>query len=189
MKQQAQTKRSARRLAASLAIATALVATGNAWAVDTARIETLSEGWTFRREGETVERSVRMPHDWGIESGFLKAGACPAQGDLPFVGKGFYRRAFDGFAPPPGGRTYLALDGVQCRSVVKLNGKTVGGRPFGYASETIDVTDALRDSGNVLEVEAENVPASSRWYPGSGIFRDVTVRVCPPDHVKPNTQR
>ncbi len=152
-----------------------------------ARTETLADGWMFHLEGETVERPVRVPHDWGVEKGFLEAGACPAQGDLPFVGKGFYRRAFDGFAPPPGGRTYLTLDGVQCRSVVKLNGKTIGGRPFGYASETIDVTDALRDSGNVLEVEAENVPAASRWYPGSGLFREVTVRVCPPDHVKPGT--
>ena len=153
----------------------------------TARTETLPDGWTFRLEGEAEERPVRVPHDWGVERGFLEAGACPGQGDLPFVGKGFYRRAFDGFSPPPGGRTYLTLDGVQCRSVVRLNGRVVGGRPFGYASETIDVTDALRDSGNVLEVEAENVPASSRWYPGSGIFRDVTVRVRPPDHVKPDT--
>jgi beta-galactosidase len=70
---------------------------------------------------------------------------------------------------------------------VKLNGKVVGGRPFGYASETIDITEALKESGNILEVEAENFPESSRWYPGSGIFRDVTVRVCPKDHVKPNT--
>ena len=149
--------------------------------------EVLSDGWMFRKEGDGTERSVRVPHDWGIESGFLKVGSCPDQGDLPFVGKGFYRRSFDGFNPPKGGRTYLTLDGVQCRSVVKLNGKVVGGRPFGYASETIDVTDALKEFGNILEVEAENVPASSRWYPGSGIFRDVTVRVCPPDHVKPNT--
>ena len=147
----------------------------------------LDGGWTFRLEGETEMRPVRVPHDWAIERGFLKPGACPGQGDLPFVGKGLYRRAFDGFTPPPGGRTYLTLDGVQCRSVVRLNGKVVGGRPFGYASETIDVTDALVPTGNVLEVEAENVEKSSRWYPGSGIFRDVTVRVCPPDHVKPNT--
>lgn len=152
-----------------------------------ARTEILSDGWTFRLDGETAMRPVKVPHDWGIESGFLKAGVCPAQGDLPFTGKGFYRRAFDGFNPPEGGRTYLTLDGVQCRSKVKLNGKTVGGRPFGYASETIDVTDFLKASGNVLEVEAENVPKSSRWYPGSGIFRDVTVRVRPRDHVKPNT--
>ncbi len=148
---------------------------------------TLTDGWLFRRADETEMRPVTVPHDWGIEKGFLPAGACPWQGDLPFVGKGFYRRAFDGFLPPPGGRTYLTLDGVQCRSVVKLNGKVVGGRPFGYASETIDVTEVLRPSGNILEVEAENVPKSSRWYPGSGIFRDVTVRVCPADHVKPNT--
>ena len=147
----------------------------------------LTDGWQFRLEGETVLRPVTVPHDWGVEKGSLPVGRCPHQGDLPFVGKGYYRRAFDGFTPPDGGRTYLTLDGVQCRSKVILNGKVVGGRPFGYASETIDVTDALRPSENVLEVEAENVPRSSRWYPGSGIFRDVTVRVCAADHVKPNS--
>lgn len=151
------------------------------------RTEVLSDGWKFRLEEETEWRNVKVPHDWGVERGFLKAGSCPGQGDLPYVGKGYYRRAFDGFTPPKGGRTYLTLDGVQCRSVVKLNGKVVGGRPFGYASETIDITEALKESGNILEVEAENFPESSRWYPGSGIFRDVTVRVCPKDHVKPNT--
>ena len=151
------------------------------------RTEVLSDGWKFRLEEEAEWRNVNVPHDWGVERGFLKAGSCPAQGDLPYVGKGCYRRALDGFTPPEGGRTYLTLDGVQCRSVVKLNGKVVGGRPFGYASETIDITEALMDSGNILEVEAENFPESSRWYPGSGIFRDVTVRVCPQDHVKPNT--
>lgn len=151
------------------------------------RTEVLSDGWRFRLEEEAEWRNVNVPHDWGVERGFLKAGSCPGQGDLPYVGKGYYRRAFDGFTSPKGGRTYLTLDGVQCRSVVKLNGKVVGGRPFGYASETIDITEALKESGNILEVEAENFPESSRWYPGSGIFRDVTVRVCPKDHVKPNT--
>ena len=151
------------------------------------RTEVLSDGWKFRLEEESEWRNVKVPHDWGVERGFLKAGSCPGQGDLPYVGKGYYRRAFDGFTPPEGGRTYLTLDGVQCRSVVKLNGKVVGGRPFGYASETIDITEALKESGNILEVEAENFPESSRWYPGSGIFRDVIVRVCPKDHVKPNT--
>ena len=151
------------------------------------RTEVLSDGWKFRLEEDAEWRNVKVPHDWGVEKGFLKAGSCPGQGDLPYVGKGYYRRAFDGFTPPKGGRTYLTLDGVQCRSVVKLNGKVVGGRPFGYASETIDITEALKESGNILEVEAENFPESSRWYPGSGIFRDVTVRVCPKDHVKPNT--
>lgn len=157
------------------------------FADEVVRTEVLSDGWKFRLEEEAEWRNVNVPHDWGVERGFLKAGSCPGQGDLPYVGKGYYRRAFDGFTPPKGGRTYLTLDGVQCRSVVKLNGKVVGGRPFGYASETIDITEALKESGNILEVEAENFPESSRWYPGSGIFRDVTVRVYPKDHVKPNT--
>ena len=147
----------------------------------------LADGWSFRREGESEFRLVRVPHDWGVDYGFLRAGSCPSQGDLPYEGKGLYRRGLDGFSPPPGGRTYLTLDGVQCRSVVRLNGKVVGGRPYGYASETIDITGALTPTGNVLEVEAENVAGSSRWYPGSGIFRDVTVSVCGRDHVHPNT--
>ena len=147
----------------------------------------LADGWSFRREGESEFRFVRVPHDWGVDYGFLRAGSCPSQGDLPYEGKGLYRRGLDGFSPPPGGRTYLTLDGVQCRSVVRLNGKVVGGRPYGYASETIDITGALTPTGNVLEVEAENVAGSSRWYPGSGIFRDVTVSVCGRDHVHPNT--
>ena len=146
----------------------------------------LSDGWKFRKADETTWRDVRVPHDWAIEETPVR-GLCPHQGNLPFVGKGYYRRAFDGFTPPKGGRTYLTLDGVQCHSRVLMNGKVVGGRPFGYASETIDVTETLLPTGNVLEVEAENVPRSSRWYPGSGIFRDVTVRVVPADHVRPNT--
>ena len=163
------------------ALVTALAGTASAGTA------VLTDGWTFWLEGEASARAVTVPHDWAIEKGFLKPGTDPHRGDLPYVGKGHYRRSLDGFTPPPGGRTYLTLDGVQCRSVVRLNGRTVGGRPFGYASETIDVTEHLGPTGNVLEVEAENVAGSSRWYPGSGIFRDVTVRVCPADHVRPNT--
>lgn len=51
------------------------------------RTEVLADGWMFRLKGESEVRPVRVPHDWGIEKGFLKAGSCPAQGDLPFVGK------------------------------------------------------------------------------------------------------
>jgi len=148
--------------------------------------ETTLTDWEFRKENETAWRKVAVPHDWAVEATPVK-GLCPHQGDLPFVGKGFYRRALDGFTPPDGGRVYLDFDGVMCRSEIFLNGKKVGGTPFGYTSEVVDVTDALKGAGNLLEVTAENVPASSRWYPGSGIFREVKARVVPRDHVKPRT--
>ena len=83
---------------------------------------TLADGWTFRLEDESEMRPVCVPHDWGVEKGFLPPGAWPAQGDLPFVGKGLYRRKFDGFVPPEGGRTYLTLDGVQCITLIRTCG-------------------------------------------------------------------
>lgn len=147
---------------------------------------TLTDGWQFALEGDSQTRPVTVPHDWAIEA-TPKKGLCPYQGDLPFVGKGRYLRELDGFAPPPGGRVYIDFDGVMCRSEIILNGKKVGGTPFGYTSEVIDITDVLKPSGNRLEVKAENVVGSSRWYPGSGIFRDVIVRVVPRDHVLPRS--
>lgn len=146
---------------------------------------TLTDGWQFARAGEPW-RAVRVPHDWAVEGASL-TNVCARHGDLPYIGKGKYRRAFDGFTPEAGGRTYLDLDGVQGRSKVYLNGKRIGGTPFGYTSETIDVTDVLLPTGNVLEVEAENVPNASRWYPGSGIFREVKVLRRPKDHMKPKS--
>ncbi len=171
-------------MVAALAVAVAGAVTAGA---ETApRTVRLTDGWRFSMDGKPGERDVTVPHDWAIEEKPVK-GLWPHQGDLPFVGKGRYRRALDGFVPPPGGRVYLDFDGVMCRSEIVLNGKKVGGTPFGYTSEVIDVTDVLKPKGNVLEVTAENVEVSSRWYPGSGIFRDVTVRVVPRDHVHPRS--
>ena len=167
----------------NIGIICALCACGVGWS---GRTVCLTNGWRFAKEVESQARVVAVPHDWAIEATPVK-GLCPHQGDLPFVGKGRYLRELDGFAPPPGGRVYLDFDGVMCRSEIFLNGKKVGGTPFGYTSEVIDVTDALKPSGNLLEVTAENVEKSSRWYPGSGIFRDVTVRVVPRDHVLPRS--
>ncbi len=148
--------------------------------------DALLSDWEFRKDGETAWRKVEVPHDWAIEEAPIR-DACPHQGNLQFAGKGRYRCRLDGFAPPPGGRTYLDFDGVMCRSEIFLNGERVGGTPFGYTSEVIDITDRLKPEGNILEVTAENVPHSSRWYPGSGIFREVKVRVVPRNHVKPRT--
>ena len=59
-------------------------------------------------------------------------------------------------------------------SAVWLNGKFVGGWPFGYASFRLDLTPYLEyEKDNVIAVRLDNPPESSRWYPGSGIYRNV----------------
>ena len=163
----------------------AVVAAARCAAIGTVEDRVLNAGWRFSLDGGP-EREVRVPHDFGVEGASL-TNVCVHQGDLPFAGKGCYRRALDGFAAESEGRVYLDFDGVQCRSEIYLNGKKIGGTPFGYTSETIDITDDLKPSGNELQVKAENVPGSSRWYPGSGIFREVNVLRRPQNHVKPKT--
>ena len=73
----------------------------------------------------------------------------------------------------------MQFDGVMNNSTVYLNGKEVGGRPYGYSSFTCDLTPALNASGpNVLAVRVDHEDfADCRWYQGSGIYRNVFLNV------------
>src|SRR5207249_4082280 len=56
--------------------------------------------------------------------------------------------------------------------------------PYGYASFRLDLTPFL-DYGkeNVLAVRLDNPSGSSRWYPGSGIYRNVWLVKTDPIHI------
>ncbi len=59
-------------------------------------------------------------------------------------------------------------------SMVWLNGHFVGGWPYGYTSYQLELTPYLvRGGENVLAIRLDNPKASSRWYPGGGIYRHV----------------
>ncbi|HVV74188.1 MAG TPA: beta-galactosidase GalB, partial [Verrucomicrobiae bacterium] len=64
------------------------------------------------------------------------------------------------------------------------NGQFLGGWPYGYSSWKVDLTDWLRPGAdNVLAIRLNNPPRSSRWYPGSGIYRNVWLVRTGPIHV------
>jgi len=127
-------------------------------------------------------RKLALPHDWGIEGPFAKE--LPGNtGKLPWAGVGWYRKHFN-LPPVPANatanarRTYLEIDGAQSHALVFLNGHLVGGWPFGYASWRVDLSPWLKtgpgvENENVLAIRLENPAKSSRWYPGSGIYRNV----------------
>jgi len=59
-------------------------------------------------------------------------------------------------------------------AMVWLNGKFVGGWPYGYASFELDLTPYIKfGADNVIAIRLDNPPDSSRWYPGGGIYRNV----------------
>ncbi|MCE1155615.1 MAG: beta galactosidase jelly roll domain-containing protein, partial [Bacteroidales bacterium] len=119
-------------------------------------------------------RSLNLPHDWSIESDFSEHyPATPGGGALP-GGVGWYRKTFD---CPKGkySQVFIDFDGVYRNSEVWINGHYLGKRPFGYIGFRYCLTPYLKFEGaNVLAVRVDNsMQPNSRWYSGSGIYRNV----------------
>jgi beta-galactosidase len=128
-------------------------------------------------------RSLNLPHDWGIEGPFDQK--FPGEtGKLPWWGVGWYRKSFDVPAADKGKRLYLDVDGAMSHAAVWLNGKLVGGWPYGYSSWRVDLTPHLKPGEkNVLALRLDNPNNSSRWYPGGGIYRNVWLVKTSPVHI------
>ncbi|MET0363084.1 MAG: sugar-binding domain-containing protein [Sphingobium sp.] len=159
-------------------------------------------GWLFQRgaaEGQEVPnladtswRSVTLPHDWSVED--IPGGQAPRQVgpfDRDAVGKtatgfavggeGWYRKHFrvDGY--PADARIEIAFDGAYLETDLWLNGQHLGQNLHGYIPFAFDLTPYLNRSGdNVLAVRVRNIGRNSRWYSGSGLYRQVKLDVLPP---------
>ena len=118
-------------------------------------------------------RALDLPHDWGVESRFLPSEPNQA-GSLPWNAVGWYRKEFSVPADKAGKKFFLDFDGVMMMPQVYVNGKLAGEWKYGYSSFRVDITPFLNFGGNnVVAVRAENLPNSTRWYPGAGIYRHV----------------
>ncbi|HXR84131.1 MAG TPA: glycoside hydrolase family 2 TIM barrel-domain containing protein [Hanamia sp.] len=121
-------------------------------------------------------RSLNLPHDWSIEGKFSKDNpATPSGGALP-GGIGWYRKTFAVPVSEKGKSFYIRFGGVYKNSEVWINGKLLGMRPNGYITFQYDLTPYLKygNERNVIAVKADNSKQpNSRWYSGSGIFRNV----------------
>ena len=128
-------------------------------------------------------RQLDLPHDWGIEGPFKQE--YPGEtGKLPWWGVGWYRKHFRVSAQEKGSQFYLGIDGAMAYATVWLNGKFVGGWPYGYASFELDLTPYVQyGADNVIAIRLDNPPDSSRWYPGGGIYRNVWLVKSGPVHV------
>jgi beta-galactosidase len=129
---------------------------------------------------------VRVPHDWGVEKSFdpsLPYG----DGFLDVTGVGWYRLKFR-VGVPPGGSVLFECDGAMSYSMLYLNGKFLGGWPYGYTRWRVDLTEHLRrGEENTIAIRCHNVRDSSRWYTGGGLYRDCRLLVLPEDHVIPGS--
>jgi beta-galactosidase len=118
-------------------------------------------------------RTVDLPHDWSIEGPFSKDFAS-ATGYLP-AGIGWYRKTFSIPAEEKNRKVFISFDGVYNNSEVWINGTYLGKRPNGYISFQYDLTPYIKSGKvNLIAVKVDHTKfGDSRWYTGSGIYRDV----------------
>ncbi|MDO4740899.1 MAG: beta galactosidase jelly roll domain-containing protein, partial [Eubacteriales bacterium] len=146
----------------------------------------------FMGYDDSAWRKVSLPHDWSVEHPFDRAHSS-GTGYLP-GGTAWYRKHFFLSPGDADGRVRLTFGGVYKHARVWINSNYLGQRAYGYSTFTFDVTDFVREGENVICVRVEHEEtADSRWFTGSGIYRDVTLElteICAfaPDGVFVSTQ-
>ncbi|MBD8070633.1 sugar-binding domain-containing protein [Bacillus sp. PS06] len=135
---------------------------------------------------DSAWRTLDLPHDWSIEGPFKKEYAS-STGYLP-GGIGWYRKSFTIPSSIDGKKVVIQFDGVYKNSEVWINEHYLGKRPYGYSSFQYDLTPFLQFDGqeNIIAVKVDHTDfADSRWYTGSGIYRNVFMNITDKLHIKP----
>ncbi|WP_066631055.1 glycoside hydrolase family 2 TIM barrel-domain containing protein [Labilibacter marinus] len=90
-------------------------------------------------------------------------------------GIGWYRKSFQLNDSDRDKNISIEFDGIYTRSKVWVNGQLLGYRPNGYISFAYDLSPYLNFEGeNVIAVQVDHTNyVDSRWYTGSGIYRNV----------------
>ncbi|MCY1722035.1 DUF4982 domain-containing protein [Prolixibacteraceae bacterium Z1-6] len=121
-------------------------------------------------------RELNVPHDWSIEGEFSEEHLTQQDGGGLPAGIGWYRKSFKIDERKKDKAFYIDFDGVYRNSEVWINGHYLGKRPFGYIGFRYELTPYLNfgEEANVIAVKVDNsVQPNSRWYTGSGIYRNV----------------
>jgi len=158
------------------------------------RGQDFDEGWKFYKgdvsggQNSTYNdnnwSNISLPHDWSIFNAFNQGSSAGGGGGYLDGGIGWYRKTFtipDGYN---GKKVFIDFDGAYMNSQVWINGNLLGTRPYGYISFEYDLTPYLVYGGsNVIAVKINNNQPTSRWYSGSGIYRNVWLNVLDKTHV------
>ena len=162
----------------------------------------LSEGWKFQKGNpenasqiefnDTNWQNVTVPHDWAIYGPFDKeidkqiiaitqnGEKIPTEktgrtGSLPHIGSAWYRKSFNIHENNINKKIILQFDGAMSEPEVFLNGKKIGEWKYGYSYFYFDISEDVLEGNNLLAVKLTNKEFASRWYPGAGLYRKVTL--------------
>jgi len=138
--------------------------------------------------------TVMVPHDWAIYGPFDKeidkqdvaivqngeevaSEKTGRTGALPHIGTAWYRNNFTLPQYDKDKKVILLFEGAMSEPQIYLNGKKVGEWAYGYSYFYFDVSEFIKEGENTLAVQLTNKEFASRWYPGAGLYRKVSVIV------------
>ena len=145
----------------------------------------LNDRWEFLKlplnstleeaQSSLLWQHVDLPHDWLIWQSH----------DLYESADAWYRRELV-FGEIPE-CCLLSFDGVYMDCDILLNGDKICSHAYGYTAFYASLTGRIRPGRNELMVHIRHQSPNSRWYSGSGIFRDVFLLELPENHIIPDS--
>ncbi|PWD99344.1 sugar-binding domain-containing protein [Marinilabilia rubra] len=165
-----------------------------------------NSGWEFKMSKESKEvvlsekkawTKINIPHDYSMELDFyapVEESEHPENiGDLGLMlgsrstaylpsGIGWYKKSIELPDDYKNKKVQILFDGVYRMSDVWINNKYLGHHNNGYTAFYYDLTPYLKEGDNTIVVKTKN-ELKSRWYSGSGIYRDVKLLVTDKTHI------
>ena len=145
----------------------------------------LSDAKEFANSGfdDSKWRKLDLPHDWSVE-GTYSPDKASCTGYLS-GGIGWYRKTFTVPESEKSNKVFIYFEGVYNQSEVFINGTSVGKRPNGYISFMYDLTPYIKfGQENIISVRVDHsLDRDSRFYTGSGIYRDTYLVYASPVHI------
>lgn len=149
----------------------------------------LNQNWYFWKDGNEAGKClVNLPHDAMLtEERVPDLENGNASGFYP-GGKYIYTKMIFADESYRDKTVLVEFEGVYMNSTVLLNGEEVGGWIYGYTNFYVDLTGRLKvGEENELRVIADNSKTpNSRWYSGSGIYRDVNLYTARKEYIVPD---
>lgn len=136
--------------------------------------------------GGGTEKFIQLPHDAMIHEKRTQETKNAHQTGFYPGGTYTYTKKFDIPADWEGKTILVEFEGVYTNASVFINEDYAGGHPNGYTNFYILANDFLRyGAANEIKVVANNsTEPNSRWYSGSGIYRNVNLLVGDPLHIR-----
>ena len=168
----------------------------------TRNVKELDTNWKFQKGDfenafkidfdDSNWETVNVPHDWAIYGPFDKeidkqnvaivqngekvaTEKTGRTGSLPHIGTAWYRNKFNLSESVKDKKVILLFEGAMSEPQIHVNGQKVGEWAYGYSYFYFDVSKFLKVGENTLAVKLTNKEFASRWYPGAGLYRKVSL--------------